>query len=129
MKYSKNIFIAIDFDGTITRENVFPDIGEIDMRVIKFLQYLNSVQNVKLALWTCRHDKALQQAVEICSMHGIKFDAINDDFAEIKAYGWGEGRKIYADYYIDDRSVISRQYLYALIDNITAVIADRQVKN
>lgn len=44
-------------------------------------------------------------AVKWCERQGVCFDAINDNLREhIELYG-GNSRKVYCDYYIDDKSI------------------------
>lgn len=103
--------IAVDFDGTIV-EDRFPDIGEPYHTVIDMLCYLKQRDDLKLILWTCRTDnneneKYLTEAIEFCSNHGLEFDAINDNIQETKDYFGQNPRKIFANYYLDDRNISS----------------------
>lgn len=94
--------IAVDFDGTLCEDN-WPGIGRPYHGVIDYL--IGRKENgYKLILWTCRKGALLQEAVDWCKEHGIIFDAVNANLPEtIKAMG-GDSRKIFADYYIDDRN-------------------------
>ena len=47
------MIIAVDFDGTITYKNAYPEVGEINPRAIEVLRKLQA-QGHKLCLWTCR---------------------------------------------------------------------------
>ena len=47
------MIIAVDFDGTITYKNAYPNVGEINPRAIEVLRKLQD-QGHKLCLWTCR---------------------------------------------------------------------------
>lgn len=112
------MLIAIDFDGTLV-EDRFPDIGK-PLKGVKFETLIDDckyLQNKghKLILWTCRSGKRLDEAVEFCYKRGLVFDAVNDDLEEFKANypegmeAWrksGKARKVFADYYIDDRVFI-----------------------
>ena len=54
--------------------------------------------------WTCRCGNQLEEAVEWCRKWELEFDAVNENLPEIiERYG-SDGRKIYADVYIDDKS-------------------------
>lgn len=128
MKNSKYVYIAVDFDGTITKWNSFPMTGYADTIVIDFLKFLKTLPNVKLALWTCRHGKQLQEAIDFCKNLDVTFDVVNDDFIEIKELGWGEGRKIYADYYIDDKAVMCKSELYKLIQRLEQKLGKKKNK-
>lgn len=68
----------------------------------------------KIILWTCREGEHLEQAVAFCKERGLEFDAVNDDLEEVKQKYtdkleiWrtsGRARKVFANYYIDDRAV------------------------
>lgn len=95
--------IAVDFDGTLC-EDKFPEIGaEIPLRVltVKYMQQIG----IKTILWTCRNGKPLEEAVEWCKQHGLEFDAINENLPEVKEKWGGDTRKVWCDYYIDDKNM------------------------
>ena len=95
--------IAVDFDGTLC-ENKWPEIGEPINRVIEFIK--NKQKNgTKIILWTCREGKRLLEAAIWCEKHGLIFDAINESLPESAEKYNGYSRKVYADIYIDDKSI------------------------
>ena len=95
--------IAVDFDGTIVT-NKFPGIGEpIESTITKLKK--EKEKGARLILWTCRADERLQAAVDWCKVHGIEFEAVNENLPDIiEAFG-GDTRKIFANQYWDDRAV------------------------
>ena len=93
--------IAVDFDGTLVT-NKFPEIGEIREKLWAAIQYAHWQGN-KIILWTSRTGKTLDDAVEFCKLHGLEFDAVNENIAEVQAVGWN-ARKVFANIYIDDRN-------------------------
>lgn len=96
--------IAVDFDGTLC-ESRWPDIGPPREAVIEYLRERQR-QGDRIILWTCREKEMLTAAVMWCLRHGLKFDAVNENLPErIEQYG-NDCRKIGADEYWDDRSVI-----------------------
>lgn len=96
--------IAVDFDGTLCKE-AWPDIGDGNQDLIDFLIQWRRKGN-KVILWTCREGKMLDEAVRWCALWGLHFDAVNCNLPErIEAYH-NDSRKIGADYYIDDSSVL-----------------------
>ena len=98
--------IAVDFDGCLC-ENKWPDIGKANQPIINEL-VRRQAQGDRLILWTCREGLMLDAAIMWCLNHGLRFAAINDNLPEnIKQYG-NNCRKIWADEYWDDRSVIVR---------------------
>lgn len=97
------MIIAVDFDGTITKKNEYPNIGEINVELVNILKSVKE-KGHELILWTCRSDEDLNEAVEICRSLGLEFDAINDHLPRIIEKGWGRSPKVYADIYFDDKS-------------------------
>lgn len=110
--------IAVDVDGTLF-ENAFPNLGAPKLDVIAKVKQLKA-EGWKLIMWTCREGETLAEAVRVTTVvHGIEWDAINDDLPETKeAYKRGSllrsemlinetrcGAKIFANIYLDDRAV------------------------
>lgn len=98
----KEIF-AFDFDGTLCR-NEYPSIGEPNYDAIRWIKELRS-QGHKIILWTCREHMDLVNAIVWCAEQGIFFDAVNDNLEEMKKCFNNNSRKIFANYYVDDRAV------------------------
>ena len=96
--------IAVDFDGTLV-EDKWPEIGEPNKEMFEFLKYLQKEHNIKLILWTSRTDRHLINAIEFCKTQGMEFDAINENLPEVKALTGRDTRKVYADIYLDDKSI------------------------
>ena len=95
--------IAIDFDGTLCEE-AWPEIGAERWEVIaKALKM--KLRGCKLILWTCRTGKLLDEAIDWCGMHGLTFDAVNENLPERIAQYGGDCRKVSASEYWDDRAV------------------------
>lgn len=110
-EYAK--IIAVDFDGTLVTDK-WPEIGEPIDSVIQYVK-LQRQHGAKIILWTNRQGKELVNAIYWCIDHGIDLDAVNEDIPEtIERFG-SSSRKIYADEFIDDRSLlfneINRLYL------------------
>jgi hydroxymethylpyrimidine pyrophosphatase-like HAD family hydrolase len=90
--------IAIDFDGTIVDDN-FPfdeTIKEYAKEVIN--RYYD--MGCYISIWTCRCGWFVTDCERILNDNGIKFHAINHGNPI-----YSHGRKIYADCYIDDKSI------------------------
>ena len=99
----KNKVIAVDFDGTLCIDR-YPAIGNENIALIEKLKHLRN-NGCKLILWTCRKGMYLDAAIHWCQDFGLEFDTINENLPEhIDFYG-DDSRKIFADIYIDDRSV------------------------
>lgn len=94
--------IAVDFDGTIV-EHEYPDIGKEKLFAFLTLKQLEKM-GARLILWTFRHGKELEEAVEFCRKNGIEFYAVNKSYPE-EIFDDNVSRKIDADIFIDDKNV------------------------
>ncbi|AZI68020.1 hypothetical protein EIB71_10230 [Kaistella daneshvariae] len=95
--------LAIDFDGTIV-DDAYPGIGKPKIFAFETLKKLQS-DGHRLILWTFRHGKTLDEAVEFCKKNGVEFYAVNSSFeGEIFNHSQAS-RKIDADLFIDDRNL------------------------
>ena len=103
--------IAIDFDGTITKENLFPKIGELRKNVIDVIKNLQN-HGHKCVLWTCREGKYLIEARNLLESKGLIMDGINTSpYDHIN-----QGRKMIADLYIDDRNIFAGEIDWKAIE-------------
>ena len=101
--------IAVDFDGTLC-EGKFPDIGAPILPVIEYVKRLRAAGNIVI-LWTCRTGQNLADAVTWCKQQGLTFDYINENVKQnVEQYG-GDTRKIFADVYIDDKTILPQQII------------------
>lgn len=98
------MIIAVDFDGCLASAGTWPEVGEPNEALINWLICLRK-RGDKVILWTCRADEALQKAVEFCKVHGLEFDAVNDNLEELKQLYGNNSRKTSADLYIDDKAL------------------------
>ena len=94
---------AIDFDGTLC-EDKYPRIGKENTEMISKIRQLRK-DGHKIILWTCRCGEQLRDAKVWCMERGIIFDAVNDNLPELVDRFKNNCRKVYADYYIDDKSI------------------------
>ena len=97
------MIIAVDFDGTITKESKWPELGEPNIPLINEL-IRRRRNGDKLILWTCRDGDLLNAAINFCKTFGLEFDAVNENLPEI-IETYGGSRKISADLYVDDKAV------------------------
>lgn len=98
----KNKIIAVDFDGTLVRDE-YPKIGSPNIKLINKLRKLS--RDNTLILWTCRTGDKLKEAVEFCLLCDLQFDYINENSKEVlEKYGNIDSRKITADIYLDDKA-------------------------
>ena len=94
---------AVDFDGTLC-ENAWPGIGEPRHDMIDWVKQLQNCGH-KIILWTCRDSMHLVEAVVWCAEQGLFFDAVNDNLDKHKKRFGNNCRKIFADYYVDDKAI------------------------
>lgn len=95
---------AVDFDGTLC-ESMYPAIGDPKAEVVKYVRR-KKAEGHKIILWTNRVGERLDEAVVWCKERGLEFDAINENLPEIiEAFGV-DTRKVFANYYIDDRNLL-----------------------
>lgn len=93
--------IAVDFDGTLVFNN-YPTISNPNLDLIGFIK--DNRDRYIWILWTCRNGTQLKNALDYMQLKfGITFDYVNANATE-KIDEWGDTRKIYADYYIDDKN-------------------------
>ncbi len=101
---------AVDFDGTLSLGGNWPEPGDPNDKLIKYLNDRKQMGD-KIILWTCRTENDLKIAVDWCTNQGLEFDAINDNLPEVVEY-WGvNSRKVESDVYIDDKSVWDDLYV------------------
>lgn len=89
--------VAVDLDGTILNDE-FPKRGAPIDGMREELEALRGM-GVKIAVWTVRTDNA--ETAKHLDEHRIPYDYINEN-----PHGpTTQGRKIFADAYIDDRAI------------------------
>ncbi len=94
---------AVDFDRTLNLAETYPQLGEPNRELIAFLKERQQAGD-KVILWTCREGDLLKSAVKFCKNYGLEFDAVNDNVRENIEHFNNNCRKVFADYYIDDRN-------------------------
>lgn len=109
----KMIF-AIDFDGTLVENH--PTTFEI---VAPKMEVIETVKKVKEAghiiiLWTCRLGDRLEEAINFCKKYGLEFDYHNENSLAAKEHPFGDTRKIYADFYLDNKALTTWESLKAI---------------
>lgn len=94
---------AVDFDKTLNLADTYPQLGRPNMELIAFLKERQQAGD-KIILWTCREGDLLKSAIKFCKNYGLKFDAVNDNIRENIEHFSNNCRKVFANYYIDDRN-------------------------
>ena len=107
---------AIDFDGTLV-SNAYPNIGVPKLDMIEKAKKLQA-EGHTLILWTCRTGELLKNAVDFLKTYGLTFNYVNDhNVAYVEAFGEG-GKKVGADYYVDDKCLSPQDFLNQEFVNI-----------
>jgi len=103
-------FVAVDFDGTLCAD-AFPEVGAPNRAVIDYVKRL-AADGPKIILYTSRENgtrKLLDEAVAFCKAQEIPLYAVNENPGNPHAAKIGlkpsDGRKVYADLYIDDKAI------------------------
>lgn len=110
MKYKKTY--AVDFDGTLSFAK-WPETGPANKMLFAFLKRKQAAGD-RIILWTNRNGDDLKRAVEFCQNQGLIFDAVNENLLEHIEFFGGDTRKVYANYYIDDRNLTSGAFFRVL---------------
>ena len=92
------MIIAVDFDGTLWID------GKPNSGLIRNLVMQQRRGNTVI-LWSCREGSQLQEAVSLLREQGFVPDYVNRNAPAALRMMGHESRKIYADLYIDDKSV------------------------
>ena len=98
------MIISVDFDGVITEQDCFPEIGTIAPDCKEVMNRLSKA-GVTWILNTCRVDEYLMDAVNFCMTHRLPITKANQNLPERIAMYGGDCRKISADVYIDDKNL------------------------
>lgn len=109
------MIFAIDFDGTIVKD-AYPEIGKLDGLAEYFIKDLKGRRHIFI-LWTNRSGEKLAEAVAFLEKNGMKPDYVNENVPELcEKYG-NDCRKVYADYYIDDRNPGGVKWPWAALES------------
>jgi hypothetical protein len=115
-----NVIIAVDFDGILC-EDAFPEIGKPKYPVISAVRQLIDAGH-EVILWTSRVDERLKDAVKWCSDYGLYFCAVNGNAPTNVLKYSTDPRKVYADVYIDDHSLLFMRDQRLYKKPITAIV-------
>lgn len=110
---------AVDFDGTLAVTR-FPEIIAAKPKVVAAVKLLKA-QGHKIILWTSRAGRDLEAAVDWCQGQGIVFDAVNEPLPEQIARWGNDTRKVYADFYIDDKAMRVEE-LETIMDQVVDIV-------
>ena len=102
------IFIALDFDGTITTEQE-DNFGEYQLQPFckEVIMALHNTGKVHFGIWSCRSEPQMRTAKAFLEKEGLLeyMEHLNGDFKELMEIYENPNRKSSADIYIDDRAM------------------------
>ena len=108
--------VAVDFDGALSLDSQYPNIGQFNTHLYEALMDLRKC-DWSIVLWTCREGRELKEAVEWCKMNGLEFDAVNENPSHVTF----KSRKVVANMYIDDRAYMPKTDFYRFVKNIVSM--------
>ncbi len=113
----KELWIAVDFDGTLTSQgDQFPNIGDPNPYAIDVIKRFKR-DGHRVILNTCRRGIYLTEAVEWMKLHGIEPDFVNDNPLARAIYNDPTpGTKVFAHVYIDDRNAFVKKTATGSVD-------------
>ena len=117
------LILAIDFDGTIAETNhnyeVPPSIFLPNAKEVINWLYDHGCY---IIIWTCRNGNILKLAVDFLKNNEVKYHKINENSDSLD---FKTSNKIYADYYIDDRSLDSNIDWLSIKEKIKKILIQR----
>lgn len=117
MKYQ---VIAVDFDGTIAREN-WPQVGDLIHKAKRVLKAFKE-RGGTILIWTCREGEYLEDARRFLIENDIPFDKLNSNSDELLDRYGIDSRKLGADMYIDDKDPLSQYHGYVDWDLVEMIL-------
>lgn len=104
----KQFILAVDFDNTIvdTDESVLrqPVIKGLRKDAKEILQKLHD-EGHYIIINTCRNGGTLQKAIDYLNENGVIYDIVNANHPDNVKKFKRDNRKIFADFYIDDKNI------------------------
>ena len=104
----KQFILAVDFDNTIvdTDESVLrqPAIKGLRKDAKEILQKLHDDGHY-IIINTCRNGGNLQKAIDYLNENGVVYDIVNANHPDNVKKFKRDNRKIFADFYIDDKNI------------------------
>lgn len=117
MKKNKYRIIGVDFDGTLAvSRGTYPKIQKAIPEVLEYIKE-EQAKGAYIILITMREGPELQDAVTWCKIHGLQFDAVNDNLPHMKEFFKNNPRKIFCTEYIDDTNLGGIEYILQKIND------------
>lgn len=118
MKMMKNMVFAIDWDGTIVPDGCYPKTGEPKPNAINVIERLIN-DGHKIIIWTCRGGMEQTECIRAkLNEYGIFDFIINEHLQETLDAFEHSSPKVFADVYIDDRGIHTKEIDWFEIEEI-----------
>jgi len=114
----KRLVLGVDFDGTIVEE-AFPKIGAIKPKTLQLMRRAYNLGHLVI-VWTARSGQAVEDCKEFLIENEIPHHFINENPEDPYFKRGEQGRKIFCDYYLDDRAINIKD-----IDVLFDVVGDK----
>lgn len=102
------LFVNLDFDGTITTEQD-DNFGKYELQPFckELIIKMHDTGKVHFGIWSCRSEPQMETAKAFLKEVGLYdyFEHFNGDFKELSEMYGEPNRKSSADIYIDDRAM------------------------
>lgn len=99
------MIVAVDYDGTLIPNHVFPATAKLVPGALEFMHKLRNA-GVTIIIWTCREYEPLEDCLISLIEQEVPFDYVNaPDVTHLEEHGFRDTRKVYADLYVDDRGI------------------------
>jgi len=99
-----SVIIGVDFDGTITEQDAYPNVANQRDNAIYQINRLYDM-GYGIVINTLREGVTLGNAIEWMNENGLKYDWVNCNFPHLVEKFKSDARKISATIYVDDRNL------------------------
>lgn len=119
------LVIAIDFDGTIVKQD-YPNIGKLYDSAKECINELYNSGRYYIIIWSTRCGQDEADMINFLNKNEVKYHKVNGnlpEFSELQeAKGFSTPRKIYYDLLVDDKSLLMQsfdlEYEWPMVKNL-----------
>jgi len=118
-QYLSYPIFAIDFDNTLAEEG-WPGAGAIKKDAAEVIKWFKH-RGVYIIIWTCRERQVDVDAAKIALANaGVPYDRFNENCPELTLKFNADSRKIGADLYIEDKTLLVGNLSWPVIKALAA---------
>jgi len=119
---------AIDYDDTIVDSN-WPGAGSVKEGALETINWFKKC-GVYIIIWSCREMKSDKDAAKsVLKKSGIIYDKFNENCPELIDKFHADSRKIGADLYIEDKTLLVGSLSWPVIKALATEAFDLTVRN